>query len=135
MPSPTAIIHRHSGDPSRVQQLGPYAIEGFLERGEQLTQTVWRVRIAPHQTTAISYHLKAEETYYVLSGRGVALLNGQRHELVPGDFLRLPPGTRHGFITDTDPLEMLDVHAPGCWPDHDTYFEGAPPPGFTPPRS
>ncbi len=111
--------------------MGPYVIEGFLERAEQVTQTVWRVRIEPHQVTAISYHKAAEETYFVLSGRGVAVLDGRRYELEKGDFLRLPAGTRHGFITGEEGLEMLDVHAPGCWPDHDTFCEGAVPPGFS----
>ena len=70
--------------------------------------------------------------YFVLSGRGTALLDGQEHRLETGDFLRLPPGMTHGFITEEEPLEMLDIHVPGCRPDHDTYFaDGDPPEGFT----
>ncbi len=124
------IIVRKRGGGERVRQLGPYRIEGFLERDEEISQTMWRVSIGANVTTAISYHKAAEETYFVLNGSGVAVLDGVRHEIAAGDFLRLPAGTRHGFITGADGLEMLDVHAPGCWPDRDTFFEGEAPPGF-----
>ena len=73
----------------------------------------------------------AEEYYFVLTGHGTAVLNGQGYPLEAGDFLRLPPGTTHGFITGSEPLEMLNVHTPGCRPDRDTYFaDGEPPEGF-----
>ncbi len=73
----------------------------------------------------------AEEFYFVLSGHGTAVLDGQERRLETGDFLRLPAGTTHGFITGDAALEMLDVHVPGCRPDRDTYFaDGEPPEGF-----
>jgi quercetin dioxygenase-like cupin family protein len=128
----TALIHRSSGDPRRTSTLGPYRIEALLDRAEARAGTVYRVAIAPGQLTAISYHQIAEEYYFVLAGGGVALLDGQEHRLRPGDFLRLPPGTRHGFQAGPEGLEMLDIHTPGCWPDHDTYFEGTAPVGFAP---
>lgn len=124
------LIHRASGDAANVQQLGPYQIEALIARDEERVGTVYRVRIAAHQRTNISYHKIAEEYYFVLSGHGVALLDGREHPLVPGDFLRLPPGTTHGFITGAEPLEMLDIHTPGCRPDRDTYFVDQTPAGF-----
>ena len=73
----------------------------------------------------------AEEFYYVLTGHGMALLGGREYPLEAGDFLRLPPGTTHGFITGDEPLEMLNIHVPGCRPDRDTHFaDGEPPQGF-----
>jgi len=81
-----------------------------------------RVRVEPHQQTTTSYHLVAEEFYFVLTGTGTAVLDGESRALRPGDFLRLPPGTRHAFVTLDEPLEMLDVHVPGCRPDRDAYF-------------
>jgi mannose-6-phosphate isomerase-like protein (cupin superfamily) len=116
------LIHRHSGDPARVQRLGAYAIEPLIDAAEEGAGTVWRVHIEAGQRTRISYHQIAEEHYYILSGSGTVALDGREQPLRPGDFLRLPPGTRHGFITTTQPLEMLDIHTPGCWPDRDTYF-------------
>lgn len=122
------LIHRGSG--ASAKQLGPYAIEALLKPGEEGAGTVYRVRIGRHQRTSISYHRVAEEYYFVIAGRGVAVLDGQEYPLKPGDFLRLPPGTTHGFVTADEPLDLLDIHTPGCRPDHDVYFVGDVPPGF-----
>lgn len=127
------LIHRPSGDPARIQRLGPYILESLIDADEEAAGTAYRVRIAPHQRTSISYHRVAEEYYYVLSGRGTAILDGREHPLAPGDFLRLPPGTRHGFVTAAEPLELLDIHTPGSRPDRDVYFaDGGIPDGFGP---
>jgi mannose-6-phosphate isomerase-like protein (cupin superfamily) len=128
-----SLIHRHSGDPARVEQLGPYGIESLIDPREEGRATVYRVSIGPHERTATSFHRVAEEFYYVLAGHGTAILDGREYALAPGDFLRLPPGTRHGFATGEETLQMLDIHVPGCRPDRDTYFsEGEVPDGFGP---
>lgn len=129
-PDRRAIIHRVSGDPQRTQQLGPYHIEALIDLPEEGAGTAYRVRIAPGERTAVSYHKSAEEYYYVLAGGGVALLNGMEYPLAAGDFLRLPPGTTHGFTAGPDGLEMLDIHTPGCRPDRDVYFVDEKPVGF-----
>ena len=126
-----SLIHRASGDLGRVERLGPYAIESLLTPEEEGAGTVYRVRIEPHARTAVSYHRIAEEYYFVLAGAGRAVLDGREVVLRPGDFLRLPPGVAHAFLTGDEPLELLDVHTPGCRPDRDTYFVGETPEGFT----
>jgi mannose-6-phosphate isomerase-like protein (cupin superfamily) len=126
-----SVIHRASGDPARQQRLGPYVIEELVTAAEERAVTAWRVRIAAGETTSVSFHRVAEELYFVLAGSGTAVLDGRPVPLVPGDFLRLPPGTTHGFTAGPDGLDLLDVHAPGCRPDRDTYFVGDAPPGFT----
>ena len=94
---------------------------------------MWRVSIAPHARTSTSYHRIAEEYYFVLSGRGSAIVDGLERSVAAGDFLRLPPGTTHAFVTADDPLEMLNIQTPGCRPDRDVYFaDGSPPEGFAP---
>jgi len=126
-----SILHRRLGDPNTPKQkLGPYEIECLIRPEEEAAGTAYRVRIEPHQTTSVSYHKVAEEFYYVLSGRGTAVLNGVAQALVAGDFLRLPPGTTHAFITEEEPLVMLDIHTPGSRPDRDIFFVGAVPAGF-----
>ena len=131
-----ALVHRRSGDAARVRQLGPYGIETLIEPAEEAAATAYRVVIAPRRRTAVSYHRIAEEFYFVLSGSGTAVLDGVEHALAAGDFLRLPPGTTHAFVTADEPLEMLDFHAPGSRPDHDVYFvDSAAPDGFSPPQA
>jgi mannose-6-phosphate isomerase-like protein (cupin superfamily) len=128
--APTGLIHRSSGDPERVERLGPYAIESLIAPEEERAGTVYRVHIGPHARTAVSYHRIAEEYYFVLSGAGRAVLDGREVVLRAGDFLRLPPGVTHAFITGDEPLDLLDIHTPGCRPDRDTYFVGEAPEGF-----
>jgi len=125
------IIHRRSGDPRRTQQLGPYRLETLVDPEEEGAGIVHRVYVAPRERTSVSYHRIAEEFYFVISGRGTAILNREEHRLSKGDFLRLPPGTTHGFVTAEEPLEMLNIQTPGCRPDRDVYFvDGPPPEGF-----
>ena len=125
------ILHQRAGSQSTAKQkFGPYEIESLIPPEDEGAGTAYRVRIEPHQITSVSYHKVAEEFYYVLAGSGVAVLNGERYELREGDFLRLPPGTTHGFITQSEPLLMLDIHAPGSRPDHDVFFVGETPLGF-----
>jgi mannose-6-phosphate isomerase-like protein (cupin superfamily) len=117
-----------------MERLGPYAIETLIRPDEEGAGTAYRVRIEPHSRTTVSYHKIAEEYYFVLSGSGTAILDGREAALRAGDFLRLPPGTTHGFVTADEALEMLDVHSPGCRPNHDVYFVGETPDGFRAPR-
>jgi quercetin dioxygenase-like cupin family protein len=128
---PLRILHvREDAPVSAPQRLGPYQIESLIPLADEGAGTAYRVRIEPHSTTSVSYHKLAEEIYYVISGSGSALLNGERVELKQGDFLRLPPGTTHGFITQEDALVMLDLHSPGSRPNRDVYFVGETPQGF-----
>lgn len=125
------ILHVREDAPlAPPEQLGPYGIETLIPVADEAACTAYRVRIAPHSTTSVSFHAVAEEIYYVLAGQGVALLDGEPYPLRCGDFLRLPPGTTHGFVTGDDELVMLDIHTPGSRPDRDVYFVGAVPPGF-----
>ncbi len=125
------VLHVREGDGTDVRRLGPYQIESLIPEADEAAGTAYRVRIEPHQRTSVSYHQVAEEYYYVLSGSGTAILNGVEYELRAGDFLRLPPGTTHGFVTGEEPLLMLDIHSPGSRPNRDVYFVGETPEGFT----
>lgn len=124
------IVHRSSLQSTRSERLGPYEIASLIDREEEGAGTVYRVAIDANQRTGTSFHARAEEYYYVISGGGVAELDGEKITLCVGDFLRLPPGVQHGFETGSEGLVMLNVHVPGCRPDRDTYFVGKTPPGF-----
>jgi uncharacterized cupin superfamily protein len=54
-------------------------------------------------------HYREEEWAYVLSGRGVAEIDGAEHEVGPGDFLGFPPGVAHHLrnASATERLEYL----------------------------
>ena len=118
------VLVRAPGDSGTSHALGPYRLEPLISRAEQGATTAWRVRIEAGVRTPVSYHARSEELYLVTSGGGRTWLNSVEHPLVPGVFLRLPPGTTHSFEAGPGGLEMLDIHAPGCWPDHDTCVVG-----------
>ena len=116
--------------PSRVRRLGPYALESLIDPQEEGAGTAYRVTIGPRQQTAVSFHRLAEEYYYVLSGRGKAILDGRPYPLAAGDFLRLPPGTTTASPPATSPWRC-STSTPGSRPDRDVDFVGSPPPeGF-----
>ena len=50
----------------------------------------------------VHYHHKNEEIYFVLSGRGLAVLDGETVELKAGDWLRIAPETRRQFSAAAD---------------------------------
>lgn len=55
------------------------------------------VRVPPgKESFAYHSHLREEEWIYVLSGRGVAEIDGEEHEVGPGDFMGFPtPSVAH----------------------------------------
>lgn len=58
------------------------------------------------------YHEKTEEFVLILKGRLLGRLNGRQVRLKPGDVLRLPPKTRHSFMTLGAPAEALSIFFP-----------------------
>ena len=133
MASSLQVLHVREGEASDTARLGPYEIETLIPVADEGAATAYRVRIEPNQRTATSYHKLSEELYLILSGGGIAVLGGVEYQLRAGDFLRLPPGTTHAFITGDEALVMLDVHTPGSRPDRDVYFVGETPQGFSVP--
>jgi quercetin dioxygenase-like cupin family protein len=53
-------------------------------------------------------HADNEEYYYVLSGRGVMTLDGEQHEVGPGDLTAVYPGGSHA-LENTGDMDMRIV--------------------------
>ncbi len=61
-------------------------------------------------------HDSVEQTLFILSGTGVAILNGDRKDLHPGDALVVTPGIEHDVLnTGAVPLKIFTVYSP---PNH-----------------
>jgi mannose-6-phosphate isomerase-like protein (cupin superfamily) len=59
-------------------------------------------------------HHELEETFLVRSGQLTFLLDDEIIELGPGDFVRVPPGTRHGYANlSGKQVELLVSFHPG----------------------
>ena len=81
-------------------------------------------------------HHEIEETFLVRSGHLRFLLDEEILDLGPGDFVRVPPGTRHGFANFSEsPVDLLVSFHPGGFEElfvrHRSDQEPSPPaPGF-----
>lgn len=80
----------------RAQALG--AATGLTQLGLHL------MRVAPgHRSTEYHFHHYEEQAFYILSGRGEALIDGARRPIGPGDFLGFARcGAAHTLINTGD---------------------------------
>ena len=82
--------------------------------------------IAPGETEGDSQnrHRGADQWLYVVSGKGVATVNGRRHPLAPRTLVLIEQGEQHEIRNDADePLVTLNFYAP---PAYDTAGEELP---------
>jgi quercetin dioxygenase-like cupin family protein len=71
----------------------------------------------PGQRAAPHVHPKMEERFEVVSGRAGVVVDGDEHELGPGDALAVPPGTPHVAwnAADGETRIKLEFRPAGRW--------------------
>ncbi|UCG67215.1 MAG: cupin domain-containing protein [Deltaproteobacteria bacterium] len=57
--------------------------------------------LKPGVTIGIHTHKSDEEYYYILSGHGIMTLDGETHQVGPGDIAAVFPGGSHGLMNDS----------------------------------
>lgn len=57
-------------------------------------------------------HRKTAEFVYILSGNAKAFLGSKRFNVRGGDYLLIPSGVRHRFVTGNTPMTALSVFTP-----------------------
>ena len=68
----------------------------------------FRVRVLwPGQPNANYHSESAQESFLVLAGRCLLLVEGEERELVPWDFVHSPPGVEHAFVGAGDEACVL----------------------------
>ena len=65
------------------------------------------------------YHKRLTEIYYILEGTGQMELDGELHDVQPGDAILIKPGCRHRAIGQ---LRVLNVPIPAFDPE-DEWFD------------
>lgn len=55
-------------------------------------------------------HEHRNEVWTIVSGIGIATVNGRKYELVPGDTIKLPVGCKHTIYAKTD-LQLIEVQS------------------------
>jgi uncharacterized cupin superfamily protein len=119
------VTDRWKGWASTFKVLTP----NMRKRGGSLG--VCHMRIPPgHAAVPFHYHLREDEAFYVLSGRGVLRYGEELIDIRPGDCIACPAGTRiaHQIANPYDEdLEYLaigphDPHEIGGYPDTGKIF-------------
>ncbi len=69
--------------------------------------------IKPGEDVGEETHHRVEQTLFLLSGTGKAVLNGKEYPFNAGDVVVVPPGTKHNFInTGAESLKIYTIYAP-----------------------
>ena len=61
------------------------------------------------------YHDHTENVYWILSGSGRLIVEGEVHRVEQDDIVFLPPKVKHSLTNDgTEELRLLEIYAPGA---------------------
>ncbi len=99
------------------------ALEWISHRNSRAKKQSLAVITIPQGTTVEThYHKLTEEVYFIMSGKGIMLLNGEKEVVTEGDSIVILPGEKHGIENPYDvPLIMFVTCVPG-WEKEDQYF-------------
>jgi mannose-6-phosphate isomerase-like protein (cupin superfamily) len=97
-------------------------IRSILDRSNApvSNQSLAEASLPAGASTERHYHKKSEEFYFLLEGDATMEIDGEKHSVVPGDAILIPPGAWHQ-ITATSAVRFLCCCAPPYSHD-DTYF-------------
>ncbi len=111
-----------------LDEVEPYVTKDRSEIRELLAyrnssirnQSLAEARVRPGASTALHRHLKAEEIYFILQGRGLMQLADELEPVGPGDAVAIPPGVIHRITnTGTEELRFLCCCSP-AYEHHET---------------
>jgi uncharacterized cupin superfamily protein len=67
------------------------------------------------------YHKHKDETFHILKGKLVLMVDGKKYILKKGDTFRIIPETKHKFMALTKQCEIMEVST--YHEDEDNYYE------------
>jgi uncharacterized cupin superfamily protein len=67
--------------------------------------------VGPGEPTTMYHWESNEEDFIVLRGGGIAILDGEEHQLRQWDAIHCPPGVAHAFVGGPDGLVLFGVGA------------------------
>lgn len=77
---------------------------------------VKRITVSPQRRLSYQKHQHRSEHWFVVAGRGLAVLDGAEHALAAGQAIDIPAGAAHRMCNPGDqPLVFVEVQ-------HGTYF-------------
>lgn len=83
-----------------------------------------QIVIPPGKASRRHFHPEAEESYYVLSGVGALIIDGEAVTLNTGDGVVIPPPQIHQIANQgTENLVLLVVCVPAWTPDNSVFLD------------
>jgi quercetin dioxygenase-like cupin family protein len=83
----------------------------YLLRGPKIDWGV--ILMLPGQCLGGHFHNEVEETFYVVEGQAIFVVDDVKHELVAGDAIRLEAPECHEVFNEGDqPLKMVFIKCP-----------------------
>ena len=90
--------------------------------GGTIRHSLVHVIIPPGKSSHAHYHEVSEETYYILKGVGLIIIDEKRYELHPGQACLIHTHEKHQiFNKGKVNLEFLTISAP-AWRSDDSFF-------------
>jgi mannose-6-phosphate isomerase-like protein (cupin superfamily) len=91
------------------------------KHGSTKNHTIAVVEIAIGCNSDIHFHKEREESYYFISGHGLAQIGDNKIEIIAGDLVYAPPLDKHQFFNrGTEPLRYMVITAPS-WIAEDSW--------------
>ena len=69
-------------------------------------QSLAEAKVMPGRSTAEHYHVKSEEIYYILQGKGKMTIEDETRDVAKGDGIAICPGQKHR-ISNTGDNELV----------------------------
>lgn len=87
-------------------------------------QSIAVIDLAPQSKSFKHYHPVVEESYYILNGEAVVLIDDEEHIMQAGDCVCILPGHWHEVSNRSQsPVKMLAICTPPWTPDCSVYAE------------
>jgi len=96
--------------------IGKASVDGVF-----FNHSLARIVIPPGKSSSLHYHKKSQETYYILQGEGLLVVDGESYVLHPGTACNIQPGENHRIENQGSvDLEFLAICAP-AWVAEDSF--------------
>eukprot|EP01012_Entosiphon_sulcatum_P039480 TRINITY_DN5203_c0_g1_i1.p2 TRINITY_DN5203_c0_g1~~TRINITY_DN5203_c0_g1_i1.p2 ORF type:complete len:136 (+),score=29.21 TRINITY_DN5203_c0_g1_i1:36-410(+) len=92
--------------------------------GGSTRHSVAQIELPTGKASVNHYHPVAEESYYILSGKGRLVMDGATSTLEAGQCVMIPPNVWHQLFNDEpETLRFIAVCVPAWTPDCSVYEE------------
>ena len=98
---------------------------GGISAGGLTQHSLAHITLPPQQASLKHYHPEAEESYYIISGSGQVIINGEKCRLNPGEMIAIAPGQIHEISNPSpdESLTFIAICTPPWTPDCSVFVE------------